>query len=82
VSIFDDNLTVSLSKIGGPLLLFICGPAMAWIFWRVVQKDLSDGVDVQTKTIVQMSLLVALEVAGGIWMCRKGYGWFGGSKRS
>jgi hypothetical protein len=77
VSIFDDNdLSISLSRVGGPILLFVCSPAMAWIFWKVVQKDMANGIDVSNKTISGMIIFVCLEAIAGIWMCRKGYGWF------
>jgi hypothetical protein len=76
----DDELTISLCKFGGPLVLFGFTPTIAWIFWKVTQKHLDAGLPLQTGTNIGLISIVLANFIFGLWMCRKGYGWFGGNK--
>lgn len=76
----SEELTRQICKVGGPLVLFGCTPLMAWIFWKVAQKDILAGIPLKPVDVFQVSAIVLVSLVFGIWMCRKGYGWFGGEK--
>jgi hypothetical protein len=77
----DEDLTIKICKFGGPLVLFICSPLYVWILVAVYTKDLEAGgsTKIGSADIANVSVFVVMFVFG-IWMCRKGYGWFGGKK--
>jgi hypothetical protein len=76
----DEELTTKICKFGGPLVLFICSPLMGWILWKVAQKDISSGLSLHPKDVVVNSSIVLISGLFGAWMCRRGYGWFGGKR--
>jgi hypothetical protein len=53
---------------------------VTWIAWQVVQKDLHAGAQIENKNVLGIAAVILAEGILGIWMCRKGYGWFGGNK--
>jgi hypothetical protein len=77
----DEELTINICKFGGPLVLFICSPTYVWILVSVYRKDVSAGVPIEMHSHFANASIFLLLVWFGLWMCRKGYGWFGGKKR-
>ena len=77
----DQELTKKIYKFGGPVILFICAPIYVWIMIAVYKADFSSG---GAKKIIPEDvvngLIFVLLLSAGVWMCRKGYGWFGGEK--
>lgn len=77
---FDEDAAVLIAKIGGPICLFICTPVMAVISYSVVMKDKAAGVDIMDRTTLGIVIVNLLMLAGSVYVCRYGLGWFGGKK--
>lgn len=75
-----DNLkemqTVAVCRFGGPLFLFICTPIISIICVLITRKEILLGKWPATKNLVEMILVVLLFLFFGLWMCKRGYGWF------
>jgi hypothetical protein len=71
-----DELTERICRFGGPLVLFICSPLMAWLFWKAAEIDLIAGKSLPNGYEMKTTAVVLVTVVFGLWMCRKGYGWF------
>lgn len=81
MNIFDDEeLSVKICKFGGPLVLFICTPAYVWIIFKVAKKEIAAGTTIPLGTWIELSVIFLIFFIFGLWMCRKGYGWFGGRR--
>ena len=76
----DEELTIRLCKFGGPLILFIIIPAYLIIIYLTWKKDLAVDNEITVRACIEISVIFLLNLWFGIWMCRKGYGWFGGDK--
>jgi hypothetical protein len=82
LNLFDDEeLTVKMCKFGGPLVLFVCAPVYTWILFSVTKKALDAGESLSVKGDLLNFLSILPFIWFGVWMCRKGYGWFGDSNR-
>jgi hypothetical protein len=80
MSLFDDEeMTIGICKVGGPLVLFICVPVIMWITWQVFYRDFVAGKTIEAKNVLSMFAIISVGIIFGVWMCRKGYGWFGGN---
>jgi hypothetical protein len=77
----DDELTIKICKFGGPLVLFICAPIYVYILISVYKRDFAAGgsTAIGVADIANFSIFILMSVFG-IWMCRRGYGCFGGNK--
>lgn len=83
MSLFDDEeLTIKMCKFGGPLVLFVCVPVYAWILFSITKKALDAGESLSVKVDLLNFLTILPFIWFGVWMCRKGRSWFGGSKKS
>ena len=78
MSILDDDVTTGLSKIGGPIVLFVLTPNLIWITWKVYSPDFWTMNQVELINLAVMLVILLVQTIFGVWMCRKGYGWFGG----
>jgi hypothetical protein len=79
--LFDDNeLTVKICKLGGPLVLFLCTPVYTYILFSITIKALDAGEALSVKVDLLNLLSIVPFIWFGVWMCRRGYGWFGGKK--
>ena len=80
MSFLDDDLSTGLSKIGGPLALFILDPLHIWFFWKLRFYEVWNLNWVETLNVFGFIAIFAAQTIFGVWMCRKGYGWFGGRR--
>jgi hypothetical protein len=82
MNVSDDELTIKICRFGGPLVLFICAPIYILIMVSVYRQDLAAGgsTKIGLADVANASIFFLIAWFGG-WMCKKGYGWFGGRKR-
>ena len=76
----DEELTIKICKFAGPLVLFIISPLSAYFLISVSLKEFSEGAKFDFFIDGPNILMMIAFFLFGIWMCRKGYGWFGGKK--
>lgn len=76
----DDELTITLCRFGGPLVLLIASPIYALILTNLMIKEFSAGREFDFSIDIPNIMILVVFVFFGGWMCRKGYGWFGGEK--
>jgi hypothetical protein len=78
---FSEDFARLVAKLFGPFILFIGFPGVAWMVYDVTRKDMARGIHVSNKLNFENTLLVLLIGLGGFYLCRYGYGWFGGKKK-
>lgn len=80
LGILDEDIEIALCKIGGPIILFVFVPLYLIIISSMIYKDFSEGMSYPIKTHLLNFVVPILNAWFGVWLCRKGYGWFGGNK--
>ena len=76
----QEELTIKLCKLGGPLVLFICFPFLAFVIGSITFKEVKAGRALALAPDATNFLILVPILWFGIWMCRRGYGWFGGTR--
>lgn len=77
----QEELTRSLCRIGGPLVLFICAPFLTYALVRVTIDGIRQGHKLAINPDMFNFLFVAVAYVFGVWLCNRGYGWFGSQRK-
>lgn len=76
MSKLEDDQTIALCRFGGPIVLFVFTPAIAYIVAQLILKETHAGHPPALRNIIEMIAIVLIFLISGIWLCKKGYGWF------
>lgn len=77
----DDKTADTYSKIFGPVFLFIVPIELIWIFFHLVKKESAQGPPLDRGGCAFFVCFFFACIWFGIYLCRRGLGWFGGEKR-
>jgi hypothetical protein len=72
---FDDEQSVFICKIAGPICLLVATPLTAWLGYSVTQQDIAKGIPLRMQDTISIIAVVVLMLFGSLYVCKVG-GWF------